>query len=213
MTAHQPTELQALFVISIRNQRLLKFEARLGAWCQFLTVVEGVNGKLLNMDELLASNLYIPTSRWHRLSRGELGCYLSHKAVWQYVVDSSKPYAMIMEDDCQFCPETHAQRLTSLLDNLRKNDPEWKILLLCRISSVKKNRKILSKDFVVPGRSWGLHCYIVSCKGAKMLLDQSKHITEAVDTFVSTRSGKGVYALVDNLCEVDTASSDTTGIK
>ena len=208
----QFTELQNTFVISIRPDRLHEFKLRMKSWHEDVNVFEGVDGRLLHTSNLIQEGVYNPPQKWHQLTRGELGCYMSHESVWKLVKDHKLPYAFIMEDDCLFQPDLHGARLRSALTELRKGDSSWKVLLLARTSGVCKNRKNVSKTFAVPDRSWGLFCYMISYNGAVELLKRSRPIEEAVDTFVSTAPIGGVYALRENLCSVSTLTSDTTGI-
>jgi glycosyl transferase, family 25 len=49
-----------------------------------------------------------------KVVNGEIGCALSHQAVWQRMVAENIPYALILEDDVQLKPE-----LASLLADVR----------------------------------------------------------------------------------------------
>ena len=203
-----------IFVITIRPDRLGQFEERCGSWCSHLTVVEGVDGRKLDKNSLVKSGIFRPSNSWHAMTKGEIGCFLSHRAIWEHVAESQEPEpVVIMEDDCLFDSSLHGDRLNDTMRRIELLDAGWRILLLSRAKVMRNNIKSLNKDFVVPARSWGLHCYAISAVGARILLRDSKRgISEAVDTFVSTRTG-GLYALANDLCGVDNSFSDTTNIK
>jgi GR25 family glycosyltransferase involved in LPS biosynthesis len=68
---------------------------------------EGINGSKLDIqkDDRISlrtkRNIKEHTRRDHEEldSAGGVGCYLSHTAVWQKIVDAPEPYALIFEDD------------------------------------------------------------------------------------------------------------------
>ena len=133
IVAHWPKELRNMFVISIRPTRLENFEKRLGKLCKYLTVVDGVDGNLLNMNRILEQKVYKPINKWNVLTRGEIGCFMSHREVWKHIVQENIPYALIMEDDCLLYPSVAVlDRLHSCITELRKGDPNWSILFLAR---------------------------------------------------------------------------------
>ena len=66
--------------------------------------VAGVDGRLMSNEECqkLQPNL---RSKWEfprEISKGEIGCYLSHIKCWESLRDSDEEWALIMEDDIAF---------------------------------------------------------------------------------------------------------------
>ena len=214
IVAKWPVELQRMFVISIRPERLTDFEKRLGPLCQYLTIVDGVDGHCLNPKRLQQQGIYEPRTKWNTLTRGELGCFLSHRAIWAQVVQQKLPYAMIMEDDC-LLRVNHAvsDYVNQVMDELRLGDPDWRVLFLSRNPTFAKNKKRASRTLFQVGRSWGLFCYAISLSGARELLRRSSCITEAADVFVSTANIGGKYASDKIICGVNKSHSDTYTIR
>ena len=209
-----PREARNMFVISIRESRLQSFEERLGSLCKYLTIVDGVNGTTLDPNKLIKQHIYKPLNKWNNLTRGELGCFLSHRAVWQQVVQKKIPYALIMEDDCVLYPNTIVlTQLKKVLGELQVGDPNWKILFVSRNAQIAETLKKITPNIVKPGRTWGLFCYIVSLQGATELLAQSTTLRMAADIFVSTTKISGRYACEPMLCTVNKEHSDTVDIK
>ncbi|MAI68498.1 MAG: glycosyl transferase family 25, partial [Rhizobiales bacterium TMED143] len=64
-------------------------------------VVDAVIGQ----DAIIRGDVALRDGNLHRpiypfpLSPGEVGCFLSHRACWQRIVDQDLPYALIVEDD------------------------------------------------------------------------------------------------------------------
>ncbi|MDX3774630.1 glycosyltransferase family 25 protein [Chromatiaceae bacterium AAb-1] len=63
----------------------------------------GVYGKNLSAEQVDACyDRTLNKSKFRRpLSPGEIGCYLSHRALWQKMVDDNIPVAVILEDDIE----------------------------------------------------------------------------------------------------------------
>ncbi len=69
-------------------------------------VAEAVNGREAvsqDLHPLRKGTLYTPNYPF-RLSPGEVGCFLSHRACWQRIVDEGWDYALIVEDDLSLDP-------------------------------------------------------------------------------------------------------------
>ena len=197
-----------LFVISIRPARLREFEERLGPeLCKRLTVVEGVDGSKLNVADLIRQNVYKPANRFNVLKRGEIGCFLSHRAVWERMVEEKIPEAIIFEDDCLVTPAILRSGM-----HMDECPPDWLLLYFARNEEFAPNKRKVSAHWHVPSRSWGQFFYALRLEGAKRLLDGSEPFTQAVDTFASSARVRGRYAHVPSLCGVKKVHSDTYGI-
>lgn len=197
-----PTQI----VISIREQRLRDFLAHAeGAW----SVLHGVNGAHLTEQKI--KGLYTPVNKYNTLSRGELGCYLSHVTAWTKMVELNIPYALICEDDC-ITPSS--AEVADALRDLEQMDRKWNVCLLARDPRMSQNEVTYSKTrFCRPSRSWGLFCYLISRQGARHLLNNALPITQPIDAFVTAASLKGKYALVKDLCGRRAVRSDTVNIR
>jgi glycosyl transferase, family 25 len=80
---------------------LAKSTDRMVFQCRQLANLNLPMERLLAVDstDILVNNYENLANGWERkLSPAEVACFLSHKAAWQYVADSNKPW-LIMEDD------------------------------------------------------------------------------------------------------------------
>lgn len=62
---------------------------------------DAVDGRLLSeasVADVYRRALHRPHYPF-KLTRGEIGCFLSHRSVWQQIVDSGLPGALVLEDD------------------------------------------------------------------------------------------------------------------
>lgn len=81
--------LQQLLTLAIQPQRF-----------------NAVNGKNLTKAEINACYDQTGNRRYFRrpLSLGEIGCYLSHRGVWQLMVEQNIEVAVVLEDDSEIDP-------------------------------------------------------------------------------------------------------------
>lgn len=63
--------------------------------------VSAVNGARLTLED----QAYYENPRRSHLSRGEIGCLLSHIMVWNSFLESETDYALILEDDVHFADD------------------------------------------------------------------------------------------------------------
>ena len=107
---------------------------------------------------------------WSRdLTKGEIGCALSHWGIWKECENYDKPI-MILEDDALFKPDMELKREIDIatLEVMGKN---WDILYLGRYPVKSHLEERLTETIVIPEFSYCAHAYCVSPKGIKRLLD------------------------------------------
>ena len=96
--------LPAVFVISLeraaeRRQAIVTLLNRLGVEFELFSAVDG--------DQLTEGDLSLYSERdaikleGRPLSKGEIGCYLSHIGVWKEIVSRKLPDALVLEDDAE----------------------------------------------------------------------------------------------------------------
>lgn len=117
-----------------------------------------------------------------------IGCFLSHKKAWEYVV-STGTGCVILEDDCVLVPdfEKRAKRVL-------KNAPEFDIMYFGSFTLPFIPRLVhgtmKGKHYRTPSAPLGLHCYYITVDGARKLLDEFKFIDYHVDLMIILRSSK-----------------------
>ena len=178
----------------------------------------GVNGERLNLVTLKKKGLLANEAE---LTRGQVGCFFSHRLIWRRVADNEIPYALVMEDDAKWArgryPKARAL-VTKKLEYLNQMYPTWDILLLARSPRLHKDQCRVGTGVVKTGPFWGLFAYVVSRRGALKLLNDNgvKVPCEPVDVVVSDMAVAGtleVVALSPAACTYRTElKSDTDGI-
>ena len=121
-------------------------------------------------------------SKHYQLTRGAIGCYLSHVKVWKDVVEKGHKNALIFEDDVTL-PENMYERM---MNSMRGVPDDWDVLLFgfhCKDCKNMKNYRKVDR-FIL------LHCYAISYSGiVKMLKTNSLFpITQQIDSYMSELS-------------------------
>lgn len=158
-----------------------------------------------------------------------IGIFLSHKKAWETMVNNNDSYCMIMEDDCSLIP-TFQEDLKNCINELAITDPEWDFLYLGCFGACDKDKanysvaaniqsvflKSLSKKSnnkysFVPQVPVGFHCYIISQKCARSLLNKMEKVNYHVDVaFLEHADNFNVYASSKNLAFQYTNAENST---
>jgi GR25 family glycosyltransferase involved in LPS biosynthesis len=113
-----------------------------------------------------------------RLSVGEVGCILSHLAVWDDFVERDVPWAVVVEDDVDFQPG-FAERVVALVSQL----PAWDLCYLGYINTGPPPAPV-GPGFGRPVYLFGTWAYLVSRAGAERLLELLP-VDEPIDNFLA----------------------------
>lgn len=157
--------------------------------------LEGINDAYNNSQQL-----YIP------LTVGAIGCALSHKKCYQYIIDNNIERCLILEDDVRLHPD-----FNNLLNNLLDEIPEdFDIFALGHSSTAKVDPKFIpTHNFYKTSKFYGLFGYIVSNKGAYNLLNIFP-ITKQMDTEISNNLDTiNAYVLHNSIIFSDPSSTTT----
>jgi len=110
---------------------------------------------------------------------GEIGCSLSHWMIWRRIVDEGMRAALILEDDVELAPR-FGQVLAERLAELYEVSPIWHLCYVGRkritvppfTTAPPPPEEALAENLVVPSFSYCTHAYVVSSRGAEVLLGQ-----------------------------------------
>ena len=131
--------------------------------------IEAIDGGLID-TEWLEKNDAAPLIDWrdpkiHRpLTRGEIGCMLSHIIAYDKIIESGKP-GLIIEDDAIFS-DNFLLRVMDLKDDLKEN--YWDLLYFYRQQLWNRETKV-GLNLVEPKYSYLTLAYAVTVEGAKKL--------------------------------------------
>lgn len=106
--------------------------------------VSAIDGNRLKHDALTQSyDVEFNRKQNHsELTLGEIGCYISHRKVWQKIVDEHLDFALVLEDD--FINNTDISKLMVDVANIKQ---PWYCIKLAE-SSIKR-KIIFSEKWVI----------------------------------------------------------------
>ena len=153
------------------------------------TVIPAVDGRKLSEDDL---NRLIDPEKSKGMTRGEIGCSLSHYNIYKKIVDDNINHALILEDDAQL--EPNLVRALELLKNYRFDIPT--IVLLGPINKhATRNSNQLSDDIKMVSviEATLSHGYFINKSAAQKLTDFLYPIWLEADRWVFFRD----YNVID----------------
>jgi glycosyl transferase family 25 len=143
-----------------------------------------VDGKTLSEDDDLvkAYDSTLNQKEYYKpLTNGEIGCFLSHRRAWQYILDNQLPYAVILEDDFEVI-----NNLNIIDDFIQNNGIEWDYIKLsnypnnprkCTVEQSFDWGSLVTFDKIPAGTC----AQLVSQSGAKKLLVKTQRFGRPVD--------------------------------
>ena len=150
-------------------------------------VIDAVDGNQLTFDEISKyfskRNLYKPNYPFS-MNNGEIGCFLSHRAVWKKIVEEKLDSALVLEDDAQIDFENFDQSFEIGLKHIDKlgyiQFQTRKIpnnaLMFDNANGIK-----IHQPKIIPLRT---SAQLISYKTALNLLNKSTRIDRPVDGFL-----------------------------
>ncbi|NWU62568.1 GT253 glycosyltransferase, partial [Pterocles burchelli] len=139
-------------------------------------VVDAVDGSTLNSSDIkmlgvdLLPGYYDPFSG-RTLTKGEVGCFLSHYGVWKEIVSRGLERSVVFEDDVRF-EAAFPARLQRLMEELEGAQRDWDLIYLGRKQVNVEDEEPVEgvRNLVVAGYSYWTLAYAISCRGAQKLL-------------------------------------------
>ena len=141
-----------VFIINMAGNtaRMARAAAELDRRNIAFTRFEAVNGRALTPEELALA--YDPVANLrrarHPMIGPEIGCYLSHLALWQQIAEGEAAGGIILEDDF-----VAADDLAQVLDALARDRGDWGIV---KLFSARVGQKLLETRPLVDGRQIAL---------------------------------------------------------
>ncbi|NXU07199.1 GT253 glycosyltransferase, partial [Buphagus erythrorhynchus] len=139
-------------------------------------VVDAVDGSTLNSSDIkvlgvdLLPGYYDPFSG-RTLTKGEVGCFLSHYNIWKEIVSRGLERSVVFEDDVRF-EAAFPARLQRLMEDLEQAQQDWDLIYLGRKQVNDEDEAPVKgvRNLVVAGYSYWTLAYAISHHGAQKLL-------------------------------------------
>lgn len=154
-----------------------------------------------------------PKKKQRRLTRGEVGCALSHHGIYAEIVRQGQPYALILEDDAEFIRNPAALLDAGSLNAIAKQYP-FDVLLLGYVKTLPAQlpyyyRRIpiktraeltINGETVRFGTPWeqygcGTVAYVITLAGAEKLLPATATPCVAADDWLYFERQHGLSVL------------------
>ena len=165
-----------IYMINLKRrvERRLKMETTLKELGLDFTHLEAVDGKLLTDEVLIQKGItllpeYADPYHKRSMTMGEVGCFLSHYAIWQKMVELNQDEVLVLEDDIRFEP-FFTDRAEQLMEEARMIGG-WDLIYFGR-KRLQENEEFLpnSENFVKVSYTYWTLGYVITLEGAKKLL-------------------------------------------
>jgi len=101
-----------------------------------------------------------------QLTRGMIGCYLSHLAVYDLALQSSAKYALVFEDDASIASDIYGSAIDKILRGDRNVPHDWDIMLLGVICN---DCHEYNGEYNVVDDFFGLHGYLINRRAMELM--------------------------------------------
>lgn len=203
--------LKCYIINLVRNpERLKRFEVQYETSDLndiVLEHIEAVDGRKIDIDEhiseqakldILSAERMGTRSYHYQLTRGAVGCYLSHMETYLRIANSKEPYALVFEDDVRFMKRKSV--LTDLNRELTHVPNDWDILLLgcvCFVCGKYTAHYDVNRFFL-------LHGYVIKRSSAAKIYEllRNEKIEQQLDAHFSDLCEQGllkIYCLKNKL--------------
>jgi glycosyl transferase, family 25 len=173
-----------------RRNAITKHLASLGLEGVFFPAIDG-----RELSEAEITEVYdlsrAETTEWGQLTRGEIGCALSHRGVWKQLVESGDSGWLVIEDDILL-----ALDVPKWLGKLRELAREGDVIPFVKTSATPyyfRRVRLDSRWLVYPNQAFiGAMAYYITPLAARRLLEASTPIWFPIDCWYSRPGFKGV---------------------
>ncbi len=207
--------MKHIFIINLLQDEKKKTHMQMLAAQQGLKVefIEATNGALLDSETI--NDIYSPRKAidciGRELSKGEIGCFLSHQKIFQRIMDENIEEAVIMEDDVYF-----DAGLLTFINNRDQlpNDTELVLLGYWQkgVNDMKKlisyrYAKVLTSQYRIVRfctHVHGTYGYYITRKGAgKLLKSFESGIVMPIDHYVCDDNYVNLYGLFPPVVHIE----------
>ena len=201
-----------IFVISLpdaveRRERVARQLGELGLAFEFFDAMRG--------EQVIAERYFerCDEEEWllntgHPMSLGEVGCFASHRSMWQKCIELDEPL-MIMEDDFQLLPG-----FAGAVEKVAENISDCGFIRLQTETRARKQRVAVLGDYTLWRYTKVPHscmCNSMTPAVARNLVEQTRAIYEPVDVFIKKFwvHGQPIYGLTPYSVTESTLSQQT----
>ena len=190
--------------LTSREDRLFNFRNKnFKSIARDFEVHEAIDGREVTYPQLLSLNMntqrdWIDPFARRKLSKGEVGCFLSHTEAWKTVIQSGEPH-IIFEDDAQI---NHDLWDEAYYESVFKKHPNLDFLYLQHNENTPAKAVSIDDKLVQPYYPYNMTAYIITPRGAiRMLQTYMATAIKPIDEWLPTHIQNNVitaYALKED---------------
>lgn len=182
-----------LLASATRRQQIAVHLAELGLRGEFFVATDG-----RRLSEAEIADVYdeqgAERTEWGKLTRGEIGCALSHRAVWQALVDSGESGWLVMEDDAVLAPDV--PKWLGQLPGIARDGDVVALVPTSPTPYCFRQVKLGPRRVVYPNQAFvTATAYYITPLAASRLIQASLPITFPIDCWYSSPGFKGVTTI------------------
>ncbi len=186
--------------------------------CQFIDAVYGNDLDNTYIEQITDSEKSISVYG-KELTRGEIGCTLSHIAIYKQMIEHNIENAIIFEDDIDL-----KEDFSAIINSIDTFPKDWEIMLLGYYSRVAdelvtkasfRYKKELTNKFKtvrLAQLAFGTHGYMINLKGAKKLLNELNTIIKPIDHYTGVDTYVNMYAIRPRVVRLSEKFKDHSSI-
>ena len=180
--------LTLLINLDKSKDRLSSIDQQLREQDIYYTRISAVYGK--ELPEEFVDRIYPPsnhaTYRYpHELSRGEIGCFLSHRECWKTLIQSNEKWGLVLEDDIIL--SNNFKKVFDIVKHIPENIHIVQLHYCDTPVTISKTKIPLLDNHLIRRiypAPMGTHAYLISREAAQEALAQSETIDCPVDNFM-----------------------------
>lgn len=216
--------IDKIYVINLKESkdRLQSFTQEMEKLRKPFTRIEGIRGsKLTKEDKKKITTAFCQNF----CSDSLIGCALSHKKTWIQAYEENHDLVMICEDDCYFDPDFR-NIFNKTYSYIPKDfdvlflggeggcsyDQNYSFIFNMLVAFQKKKFKRINEHIYVPDLALAAHCYLVSRKGLKKLIDSVDRIFYHIDYQINKIENLKLYALEPKIAFQKTSLFTTNNV-
>jgi GR25 family glycosyltransferase involved in LPS biosynthesis len=198
-----------------RTDRAKNMTQRLSAFGVDAERFEAIlGGSEIASKHIKDDGLFTPKIKRRTMNNGEVGCFLSHRAIWKIAKEQAYDNVLILEDDAEFCDNFISS--LELVNELK----DWDMLYLGqRNYDNLKNAKEKNGDTAAlthhikdnlyeATRCWLTHAYAVNKTCFDYLLENTKQLDYPIDgVLADIQKDLKVFAFYPNIVNQDSTQS------
>jgi GR25 family glycosyltransferase involved in LPS biosynthesis len=144
------------------------------------------------MRQILANERTGIRRRHHELTRGAVGCFLSHLEIYCELLRSNHEYYIVFEDDAVFLDRLSTWTRMKELCKPQVSPPDWHLIMF---GTVFHSPTFVTGHFEKVNRMFGTHAYAINRAGARKVLDwmSKRKMERQIDSEFFMINGLNVY--------------------